>query len=123
LTAPCGGANLSSAVSFCGIVGEWRLLSGSRRGDEYRFIESRVIKGGSMALSFATDIRPLFRDEDIDCMKPMGIDLDDPAWMCVPANAQDVYRTVSDGSMPPDEPWPADRVSLFKKWIDAGCPA
>jgi hypothetical protein len=80
-------------------------------------------QGGSMALSFATDIRPLFRDEDIDCMKPMGIDLDDPAWMCVPANAQDVYRTVSDGSMPPDEPWPADRVSLFKKWMDAGCPA
>src|SRR5258708_15848399 len=76
-----------------------------------------------MALSFATDIRHLFRDEDIDCMKSMGIDLDDPAWMCVPANARDVYRTVSDGSMPPDEPWPADRVSLFKQWMDAGCAA
>jgi len=76
-----------------------------------------------MALSFATDIRPLFREEDIECMKPMWIDLDDPAWMCVSANAQDVYRTVSDGSMPPDEPWSADRVSLFKKWMDAGCPA
>jgi hypothetical protein len=32
-----------------------------------------------MALSFATDIRPLFRDDDIECMKPMGVDLDDPA--------------------------------------------
>ena len=31
-----------------------------------------------MALSFATDIRPLFREEDIGCMKSMGIDLDDP---------------------------------------------
>ena len=76
-----------------------------------------------MALSFATDIRPLFRDEDIDCMKSMGIDLDDPAWMCVPANAQGVYGTLSDGTMPPDEAWPADRVSIFKKWMDAGCPA
>jgi hypothetical protein len=76
-----------------------------------------------MALSFATDIRPLFRQEDIDCMKSMGIDLDDPAWMCVPANAQAVYSAVSDGSMPPDEPWPAERVSLFKEWMDAGCPA
>jgi hypothetical protein len=76
-----------------------------------------------MALSFATDIRPLFRDEDIDCMKAMGIDLNDPAWMCVPANAQSVYGAVADGSMPPDEPWVADRVSLFKKWMDAGCPA
>jgi hypothetical protein len=77
-----------------------------------------------MALSFATDIRPLFRDEDIDCMKSMGVDLDDPAWMCVPANAQSVYGAVANGSMPPDdEPWPADRVSLFKSWMDAGCPA
>jgi hypothetical protein len=76
-----------------------------------------------MALSFATDIRPLFRDGDIECMKPGGVDLDDPAWMCVPANAQSVYGAVSAGTMPPDEPWSSDRVSLFKKWMDAGCPA
>jgi hypothetical protein len=76
-----------------------------------------------MALSFASDIRPLFRDEDVECMKSMGIELDDPMWMCVPANAQDVYRTVADGSMPPDEPWPKDRVALFKSWMDAGYPA
>ena len=76
-----------------------------------------------MALSFAADIRPLFRDEDVDCMKPMGIDLDDYAWMRVPANAQSVYSTVSAGSMPPDEPWDAERVSLFKRWMDAGLPA
>ncbi len=75
-----------------------------------------------MALSFATDIRPLFRDEDIDCMKPSGVDLDDPAWMCVPANAQSVYREVSAGAMPPDEAWSANGVSLFKKWMDAGFP-
>jgi hypothetical protein len=75
-----------------------------------------------MALSFATDICPLFRHEDIECMKPSGVDLDDPAWMCVPANAQSVYREVSGGTMPPDEAWPADRVSLFKRWMDAGFP-
>ena len=75
-----------------------------------------------MAISFATDIRPLFREEDIDCMKSMGIDLGDSAWMCVPTNAQSVYGVVADGSMPPDEPWPADRVGLFKQWMDAGCP-
>ena len=75
-----------------------------------------------MALSFAADIRPLFRDEDIDCMKGMGVELGDPAWMCVPANAESVYRTVADGSMPPDEPWPAERVALFNEWMNAGCP-
>ena len=76
-----------------------------------------------MSPSFATDIRPLFRDEDINCMKPMGIDLDDYSWMRVPANAQSVYRTLADGSMPPDQPWPPEHVSLFKGWMDAGYPA
>jgi hypothetical protein len=76
-----------------------------------------------MALSFATDIRPLFRDGDIKCMKPAGVDLSNAAWMCVPANAQKVYGAVSSGKMPPDAPWAADRVSLFKEWMDAGCPA
>jgi hypothetical protein len=74
-----------------------------------------------MALSFATDIRPLFRDGDIKCMGSSGVNLDDPAWMCVPANAQNVYGQLSAGAMPPDAPWPPDRISLFKKWMDAGC--
>jgi hypothetical protein len=43
--------------------------------------------------------------------------------MCVPANAQSVYGAVSAGTMPPDAPWSPDRVSLFKKWMDAGYPA
>ena len=46
--------------------------------------------------------------------------LDDPAWMCVPDNAQSVYATLADGSMPPDEPWPAEKVALFKQWMDQG---
>jgi hypothetical protein len=76
-----------------------------------------------MALGFATDIRPLFRKEDIQCMRNAGVNLDDFAWMSVPANAQSVYEQVSSGAMPPDAPWPADRVALFKKWMDAGYPA
>jgi hypothetical protein len=76
-----------------------------------------------MALSFATDIRPLFRDEDITCMDGSGVHLDDPAWMRVPANAQSVYDQVATGAMPPDEPWSSHQVSLFKKWMDAGYPA
>jgi hypothetical protein len=76
-----------------------------------------------MALSFAADIVPLFREEDIDCMKGMGVNLDDLTWMSVPENAQSVYGTLADGSMPPDEPWPKERVALFKQWMDAGYPA
>jgi hypothetical protein len=76
-----------------------------------------------MALSFATDIRPLFRDEDITCMDGSGVHLDDFAWMSIPTNARSVYDQVATGAMPPDEPWSSDHVSLFKKWMDAGYPA
>jgi len=55
-------------------------------------------------------------------MKNAGVALDDPAWMCVAANAKKVYGAVAAGKMPPDEPWPAERVALFKAWMDAGCP-
>lgn len=75
-----------------------------------------------MAVSFAADIRPLFRTGDLECMKGFGVELDDANWMCVPANAQSVYEAVENGSMPPDEPWPADKVALFKQWMDAGYP-
>jgi hypothetical protein len=74
-----------------------------------------------MALGFATDIRPLFREGDVRCMKGAGVRLDDAAWMCVPANAQLVYGAVSSGKMPPDAPWAAERVALFKQWMDEGC--
>ena len=76
-----------------------------------------------MALSFATDIRPLFRAGDVACMKHAGIALDEAAWMCVPANAALVYGAVSTGKMPPDAPWAAAKVAIFKQWMDAGCPA
>jgi len=76
-----------------------------------------------MAASFAKDIRPLFRDDDIECMSGAGVHLDDFAWMSVPANAQQVLHAVSSGSMPPDAAWPKERVALLQQWIDAGYPA
>ena len=76
-----------------------------------------------MAASYAKDIRPLFRDGDIDCMKAGGVLLDDFAWMSVAENAQHVLHAVSSGKMPPDAPWPKDRVALLQQWIDAGRPA
>jgi hypothetical protein len=46
-----------------------------------------------MALSFVTDIRPLFRDGDIQCMDPSGVKLDDPTWMCVHADHIQLRRS------------------------------
>jgi len=79
-----------------------------------------VIGGGlKMALSFAHDVRPLFRDTpDIDTMKSMGLDLS--SYDDVKATAVGIYARLEDGSMPCDEPWPPDQLSLFKRWMDEG---
>ena len=72
-----------------------------------------------MAVSFATDIRPLFRDTpDVDAMKPMGLDLS--SYDDVKAQAISVYSRLEDGSMPCDGAWPDDQVALFRRWMDEG---
>jgi hypothetical protein len=72
-----------------------------------------------MALSFAKDIRPLFRDSpDVDSMKDYGLDLS--SFTDVKAQAEEIYTRILDGSMPCDEPWPKDRIALFKRWIEEG---
>jgi hypothetical protein len=72
-----------------------------------------------MALSFAKDIRPLFRDDlDVSSMKDYGLDLS--SYSHVKTKAQSIYATLVDGSMPCDGAWPADRIALLKKWMDEG---
>jgi len=77
------------------------------------------IGGLKMALSFATDIRPLFRDSpDVATMKRMGLDLS--SYEDVKAKAEGIYSRLEDGSMPCDGAWPRQQVSLFKQWMDEG---
>ena len=72
-----------------------------------------------MALSFATDIRPLFRDApDVDSMKRMGLDLS--SYKDVKEQAAAIYSCLEDGSMPCDGPWPKEQVVFFKRWMDEG---
>jgi len=72
-----------------------------------------------MALSFAKDIRPLFRDTpDVDAMKDFGLDLS--LFTDVKAQAEEIYSRVLDGSMPCDQPWPKERIAIFKRWMDEG---
>jgi len=72
-----------------------------------------------MPLSFAADIRKLFRDTpDVDTMKGLGLDLS--AFEDVKASAAAIYATVKDGSMPCDGPWPEEQVAMFKRWMDEG---
>jgi hypothetical protein len=70
-------------------------------------------------LGFERDIRPLFRDGDVQAMSG-AFNL--ASYDDVRANVEAIYGRLADGSMPCDGAWPADRVQLFRDWIDAGTP-
>jgi len=75
-----------------------------------------------MPLSFATDIRPLFRDSpDVEAMKSFGLDLS--SYEEVKASADAIYSRLEDGSMPCDDAWPKEQVAKFKQWMDEGMAA
>jgi hypothetical protein len=76
-------------------------------------------RGGHMP-SFVKDIRPMFREVDIDHMKHHQLDLS--SYDEVSLRAHDILSQVSNGTMPPppDTPWSQDQVHLFKDWIDQG---
>ena len=67
--------------------------------------------------SFERDIRPLFREEDVETME-FAFDLS--SYDDVRAYAEDIYERVAEGTMPCDRAWPNERVQLFRAWIDAG---
>jgi hypothetical protein len=72
-----------------------------------------------VAVSFKADIRPLFRDSpDVDSMQGYGLDLS--SYEDVRTRATEIYASLEDGSMPCDRPWPAERLALFKRWMDEG---
>jgi hypothetical protein len=68
-------------------------------------------------VSYATDIKPLFRERDRESMT-RHFDLwsyDD-----VRAHAPAILEQVQNGSMPCDGAWPAERVQVFRGWVDSG---
>ena len=72
-----------------------------------------------MPLSYAADIRPLFRDEpDVEAMKSFGLDLS--SYDDVKKHADAIYERLEDGSMPCDGEWPKEQVAKFKQWMDDG---
>ena len=70
-------------------------------------------------VTYGEDIRPLFRDRDIQSM-PFAFDLS--SYDDVRANAEAIYDRVAAGSMPCDRRWSAEAVERFRTWIDNGSP-
>jgi hypothetical protein len=68
-------------------------------------------------LSFERDIRPLFRDDDVESME-FAFNL--RSYEDVSTSADAIYERLSEGSMPCDGEWPEDQVRRFRAWIDQG---
>jgi hypothetical protein len=71
-------------------------------------------------ISFAQDIKPLFREGDRESMK-WAFDLS--SYDDVAANSDAILGKLRDGTMPCDGAWPEEQVDLFQRWVDAGSPA
>lgn len=80
------------------------------------------------AVSFASDIRPLFRPIDVAHMLPFDVKLADYAYMADPAqnyrNARNVGAYLSgarEPRMPVGGPfWTDAQLRLFQRWMDEG---
>jgi len=75
---------------------------------------------GNSTLSFARDIRPLFRESDRDAMA-FAFDLWD--YTDVSTHADDILEQLADGSMPCDGEWSEEQITQFERWIEVGMPA
>jgi hypothetical protein len=71
-------------------------------------------------ISFAQDIKPLFREGDRESMK-WAFDLS--SYDDVAANSDAILGRLRDGTMPCDGAWPEEQVDLFQRWVDTGMPA
>jgi hypothetical protein len=69
-------------------------------------------------LSYAKDIKPLFRSFDIDSMKRAGLDLG--SYKDVQAAADKILSRLEDGSMLCDGPWQNEDVDKFRQWVTDG---
>ena len=69
-------------------------------------------------VSYAADIRPLFRSQDVAAMKSYGLDLG--AYQDVRAAADAILSRLDDGSMPCDGRWGQASIDKFREWIAGG---
>ena len=69
------------------------------------------------AVSFETDVKPLFRERD---QRSMAFMFDLWAFDDVSEHADDILERVRDGSMPCDGEWEAAEMDLFERWIAGG---
>jgi hypothetical protein len=73
----------------------------------------------AQSMRFEDDIKPLFREVDRKAMR-FAFDLWSPDDVSTHADA--ILARLEAGTMPCDEAWPAERVAVFRRWIEVGKP-
>jgi hypothetical protein len=68
-------------------------------------------------ISFAKDIRPLFRAKDVNSMKKV---FDLSSYDDVLKFSDAILGKLAAGAMPCDGAWPEEQVALFRQWIEDG---
>ena len=68
-------------------------------------------------LSFARDIKPLFRERDRQSMK-FAFDL--WSYADVKEHSGGILQRLQDGSMPCDGAWTQEKVEAFRRWTETG---
>jgi NADPH-dependent 2,4-dienoyl-CoA reductase/sulfur reductase-like enzyme len=70
-------------------------------------------------LSFEEDVKPMFREKDVEEMKDIA-DFDLSNYEDVREHAESIQARLDDGTMPCDGPWPEDDIQTFRRWIEQG---
>jgi hypothetical protein len=114
---PAGRALRAIADSLAAHFGDWGATSRFTTGDG---ADSAEMPGSDEPLGFEEHIKPLFRERDRDSMR-FTFDL----WSLedVSTHADAILARLEAGTMPCDGAWPAERVAVVRRWIDAGKPA
>ena len=109
---------LAAVAGSLGVhLGDWGAAS-RRTGDDGS--DSPQMPGSGEPIGFEQHIKPLFRERDRDSMRS-SFDL----WSLeeVSTHADAILDRLDAGTMPCDGAWPAERVAVFRSWIEAGKPA
>jgi hypothetical protein len=114
---PAQGALSAVAESLAAHFADWGATSRFTSGDG---ADSTEMPGPDEPLGFEEHIKPLFRERDRDSMR-FAFDLWSPEDVSTHADA--ILARLEAGTMPCDGAWPAERVAVVRRWIEAGKPA
>ncbi len=76
-----------------------------------------TLPGPDEAVSFAANIKPMFREHD---RKSMTFAFDLWSLADVKAHAAEILERLGNGTMPCDGAWPPEKIEVFRRWTETG---